>query len=338
MRITLFKPSEGMQYDITGACSTVTWKGSASAACRTLEFSFVNDPYDSTIRLPSVSTGDLVSLEEEPEGEVFYGQVFGTEKSSAIGTITYTATDFMKHLLESKGQYNFANVTPEAIAMQVAADVQFPLRMVDGVPSIYVTGVNIQSMICDQMTLYDIIMAAYTKAHKITGDKYFAMIYKRGLGIYKSEWIVKGFTLSDSQNITEASLQESMDAIVNRVKVYDKDGNQIGEANDDESAGLYGIFQSVYKQEDGVDPTTAATGMLKTKPTQKIRISAIGDINCISCYYVMLHDKATGLSGRYWISSDSHSWQNGYHKMELDLEFEAVMNEKEIKEKEEKKS
>lgn len=337
MRLQLYKPSTGQQYDITGACSSVSWKGSASSACRSLEFAYVNDPYDSTIKIPAISTGDLVSLEDDQEGEVFYGQIFGIEKSSDIGTITFTAADPMKHLLESKGQYNFQNITPEAIAMQVCADVQFPLRYADGIPSIYQTGVNIASMICDQMSLYDIIMAAYTKAHKITGDKYFAMVYKRGLGVYKAEWIVTGFTLSDSENIMASSFSESMDAIVNRVKVYDEKGNQIGEVNDADSAATFGIFQDVYKQEEGVDPTTAATGMLKVKPQQKIKIDAIGDINCLSCYYVMVSDAATGLSGRYWISSDTHTWENGVHRMELELTFDAIMNTKEIKEEDKKK-
>ena len=332
MNVILYKHSTGQQYDITGACSTVSWKGSASAACRTLEFTYVNDPYDPTIQIPQVSTGDLVSLIDDTEGEVFYGQIFGTEKSSDIGTITYTATDGMKHLIESKGQYNFRNITPEAITQQVCADVQFPIRMVGDVPSIYETGVNIESMICDQMSLYDIIMAAYTKAHKITGDKYFAMIYKRGLGVYKSEWIVSGFTLSDQSNITKSSIAETLDNVVNRVKVYDANGQQIGEVSDDDSAAIYGIYQEIYKQEDGVDPTTAAQGMLKTLPTQTIKISAVGDINCLSCYYVMLHDAVTGLSGRYWISSDSHSWSNGIHMMDLDLTFDAIMDTKEVQE------
>ena len=91
------------------------------------------------------------------------------------------------------------------------------------------------------------------------------------------------------------------------------------------------------KQEEGVDPTTAATAMLKSKPSSQIKINALGDINCLSCYYVMVQDAATGLAGRYWISSDTHTWQNGIHTMELDLEFEAMMNEKEIKEEDKDK-
>jgi len=58
---------------------------------------------------------------------------------------------------------------------------------------------------------------ANKKAHKITGDKYFAMIYKRGLGVYKTEWVVKGFTLSENSNIFASSITESMDEIKNKV-------------------------------------------------------------------------------------------------------------------------
>ena len=86
-----------------------------------------------------------------------------------------------------------------------------------------------------------------------------------------------------------------------------------------------------------VDAVTAATAKLKTTPTQTIKISAVGDINCISCYYVAVTDGATGLSGRYWIASDKHTWSNGIHKMDLILKFEAVMSEVETKEVTQKK-
>ncbi|MBQ0079697.1 MAG: hypothetical protein KBS66_07410 [Eubacterium sp.] len=325
MNIVLIKPT-GEQFNITRAVSRVTWRGSASSAARELAFSYINAPFDS-FGLPNISTGDIVAFSEAGD-EVFYGQLFGSERSSAVGTITYNAYDYMKHLLESKGQYNFKNMTPEAIAMMVCSDAGIPLRVANGVPSIYVTGVNIASMICDNMTLYDIIMAAYTKAHRITGDKYFPMIYKRGLGIYKSNWIVSGFELADDENLMSSSIKESMDAIVNKVRVYDTAGNQIGEVTDNDSLELFGTFQQIYKQEDGVDPVVAATNLLHVLPSQKINVSCVGDINCISHYFVYVRDRSTGLVGRYWISSDEHTWENGAHTMELELTFDSIMSER----------
>lgn len=330
MVIKLIKDT-GTIYDISGACTRIIWKGSASEASRSVDFDYINAPYDSTVNLPSIATGDYISLEDRKEGEIFFGQIFGVEKSSQTGTITFTAYDMMKHLLESTGQYNFKNLTAEAIASQVCADIQVPIR------HLHPTGVNIASMICDKMKMYDIIIAGYTKAHKITGDKYFAMIYKRGLGVYKTEWAVKGFTLSEESNIYASSISERMDDIKNKVLIFDDKGKQIGEVKDDGSVKKFGIFQEIYTQEEGIDPTTGAKNLLKIKPTQAIKISAIGDINCLSCYFVEVKDTATGLSGKYWIASDSHTFENGTHKMELELKFDSLMDTKDIKEEAEKK-
>lgn len=330
MIIKLIKDT-GTIYDISNACTRIIWKGSASEASRSVDFDYINAPYDNTVNLPSISTGDYISLEDSKEGEIFFGQIFGVEKSSQTGTITFTAYDMMKHLLESTGQYNFKNLTAEAITSQVCADIQVPIR------HLHPTGVNIASMICDKMKMYDIVMAAYTKAHKITGDKYFAMIYKRGLGVYKTEWTVKGFILSESTNIYASSISESMGDIKNKVLIFDDKGKQIGEVKDDGSIKKFGIFQEIYSKEEGIDPNTGAKNLLKVKPTQAIKISAVGDINCLSCYFVEVKDTATGLSGKYWIASDSHTFENGTHKMELELRFDSLMDTKDIKEETEKK-
>lgn len=336
MQLILTKAQSGRQYDITNAVTRVEWSGSASSAARQLTVDYINAPYDH-FGLPAISTGDAIAFSYGQEGEVFYGQFFGSEKSSAVGTISFTAFDIMKNLLESTGQYNFKNITPEAIAKQVCDDAQIPLRTVNGVPSLYQTNVNIASMLCDNMTLYDIIMAGYTKAHRITGDKYFPMIYKRGLGVYKTEWIVKGLVLSDRDNLMGADITEMMDKIVNRVKIYDDKGQQIGEVTDDESLSLFGTFQQVYKKEEGVDPQAAAKNLLNTLPSQTIKISSVGDINCLSCYFVHVYDETTGLSGRYWISSDTHTWENGSYTMDLELTFDSIMDAKESTKEEEKK-
>lgn len=327
MKLELTKVSTGQSFDITNTVTKVEWSGSASSAARQLSIDYINAPYDD-FDIPSISTGDIVSFSYGQSGEVFYGQFFGSERSSAVGTITFTAYDIMKNLLESTGQYNFKNLPPETIAKMVCDDAQVPIRY------LYPTGINIASMLCDNMALYDIIMAAYTKAHRITGDKYFPMIYKRGLGVYKTEWIVKGLTLSDSSNLTEANISETMENIVNKVKIIDENGQQIGELSDAESLKIYGTFQQIYQKEEGVDPATAAYNKLSMAPTQTIKVSSVGDINCLSCYFVSVSDASTGLTGRYWISSDKHTWENGSYTMELELTFDSIMDTKESSQEE----
>lgn len=330
MKIKLFKDTR-IIHDISNACARITWKGAASEASRSVDFDYVNAPYDKSVELTQIATGDYISLEHPVESEIFFGQIFGIGRSNQTGTITFSAYDMMKRLLESNGQYNFKNLTAEAIAAQVCADLQVPVR------HLHPTGINISSMICDKMKIYDIIMAAYTRAHKVTDDKYFPMIYKRGLGVYKTEWSVKDFILSESTNIFASSISESMDEIKNQILIFDDKGKQIGEVKDDESIKKFGIFQEIYTQEEGIDTTTGAKALIKVLPAQSIKLSAIGDINCISCYFVEVKDTATGLSGKYWIASDSHTFENGTHKMELELRFDSLMDTKEAKDEEEEK-
>lgn len=324
MTVTLIKDSG--QYSIP--VSKVEWSGSASQASRELSFDLINAPNDS-FDIPKVSTGDFVSFSYNGE-EVFYGQIYGIERSSNIGTITYTAYDAMKNLLESTGQYNFKNQTAEGIAKQVLDDMQIPIR------HLHPTGVNIPSLLCDDKGIYEIIMGAYTKAHQVTKDKYFPMIYKRGFAIYKTEWSVKNFILSETENITAASLTETMESIVNRVKIYDEKGKQIGEIKDDGSIKKYGVFQKIYKKEEK-GTVQAANALMNVLPKQEIKISALGDINCLSCYFVNVKDSATGLNGKYWISSDRHSFEGEVYTMELELRFDSVMDEKKFEDKNDKK-
>lgn len=182
-------------------------------------------------------------------------------------------------------------------------------------------------MLCSDMSFYDIIMAAYTKAHRATGKKYFLRIDGEGkLNVLETAWIVSGFTLSDQNNIIESDIQESVDSIVNRVEIYDENNNRIGTVTDDSSTALYGVFQETYTEESGVDVQTAAKKLLQTKPRQTIRINAIGDVHCLAGYFVRVHDGATGLTGKYFIKTDTHTWENGAHQMELEVSFDSIMN------------
>ena len=242
MTLKLIKPDQNVIYDISNAVESVTWSGSILSAGRSVEFTVLNDPYDSGLKIPAACVGDYISFLVGSE-ELFYGQIFSIERSTAIGTITYTAYDMMKNLLESNGRYNFKNTTPEAIAAQVLADIQVPYNHLEP------TGINIKSMICDSKAFYDIIMGAYTQAYRITGNRYLPMIWQRAFGVWPAVYTVGNFTLSDELNVAAASISETMDGIKNTVKIYDDKGNQVGEIKDDTSLQKFGTFQDVYTVE-----------------------------------------------------------------------------------------
>lgn len=325
MIIYLTKQSENKIYNITQMAESVEWCGSVESVARTADVSIINGPYDCNINnLPKPAPGDYITLIENEE-ELFWGRVFGMEKTSETGTITINCIDNLQYLLKSKYRYNFKNSTAEGIALQVLTDIQFP------VGELSATGVNIKSLLCDNDTVYDIIMQAYTQAHKVNQKLYMCVLRDRRLSVVEKGIMVTGFVLSEENNIIKSSYTESTENIVNQVNVYDEKGVQTGQITDQESVMKYGVFQELYTAEEGIPPSAAAESML-VKPQQSLSIEALGEIKCQSGYGVTIHDQTTGLKGIYWIKSDKHSFKDGIHTMELELDFKNLMDEKEGKE------
>ncbi len=331
MKIKWIRNKNGYTYtsDITQAVSSVTWGGSVSQVARTAEIAVVNAPNDKNITdlKLNIGAGDTIKLYEN--GEVlFVGQVQTAKKTSETGTITYTCYDLLNHLLKSTGVYNFSDTTAERIAKKVCADVEIKTG------DIVSTKATIKKMIIDGDTLYDIIMKAYTKAAEQTGKKYICRMNGSKLSVAVKGKKVKNFILAEEYNITNVEYEETIENMVNVVKIYDDLGAQVGEVKKDKWVNKYGIFQQIYKKETGINETTAAKTMLQGVEKRVTLDGINGDLDCIAGNGVEVYDKATGLNGLFWIDADTHTWENGTHIMNLELNFKNIMDSKEYTETE----
>lgn len=107
-------------------------------------------------------------------------------------------------------------------------------------------------------------MAAYTAASRKNGKRYIPLI-KNATQLYVIEkGALCGVVLDGSYNLTEANYKTSLQNMVDRVLITDKDGNQIGVVEDTAAQQKYGVVQTVYKQEDGKDAQTEAKALLQT--------------------------------------------------------------------------
>jgi hypothetical protein len=310
--------------DISDAVSVVTWSGSTSQAARTAEITVINAPNDKNITGLKllIATGDVIKIYEK-SNVLFVGEVITKETVSETGTITYSCTDFLNHFLKSTGIYNFSNTTAEKITEKLCIDFGVEIGRVEK------TNIPIKKMIVDGSTIYDIIMMAYSKAAKQTGDKYICRMNGKKLTVEKKGVIVNNFILAEKYNITNTRQEESIDNMINLVKIYDGAGKQIGEVKRDEWIEKYGIYQQVYKKEKGVNEITAAENMMQGVE-KKVSLNGImGNLQCIAGNGVEVYDQTTGLSGLFWIDNDSHTWENGIHMMSLELNFQNVMDYKE---------
>lgn len=316
--LTKNKKGKAVSYDITKAVTKYTWSGSLDQASRSLDFSIVNAPQDKNLSsIPSVTLGDFVKLKDGSD-TIFFGMVYTAESTSEIGDVTLTCYDLLYHFTKSSWSRSFRSTTAEAITKTCCNEVGVKTGKIEA------TKVRIEKLLIDSTSIYDTILKAYKKASKVTGKKYMVCMSGDKLDVIEKGYVISKTILTDASNITKASVTESATDLVNRVNIIDETGKRIGVVSDAASVSKYGTFSADYEKEKGVDSKKAARSLFQGA-TQELTLEAVGDVGCISGYAVKVVDGSTGMAGKYWIISDSHTFENGVHTMSLTLSFKNVM-------------
>lgn len=296
--------------DISNYVTSVTWSGSSEQVSRTLSYSVANNPYDSELKSPSAALGDIIKFYENGK-RIYIGIVTSKEKKTELGDVTVDSKDFLHYLIRDKFSGTFKNSNAEKITQAVCKSVGV------GTKDLAKTKIHIKKILSESDSVYNIIVKAYNKA-SIKNNKYY-MPYMKGTKLsVKEKWKSSGVELY--LNIENAEYSENSDSMVNQVIIYNEKGKKIGVVKDQQSINQYGRYQETYTKEKGINSKTGAMKLLHGK-TKEASVSAIGDVRAIAGTSIKIKDKATGLSGTYYITSDSHTWQNGVHMMSLTIRF-----------------
>ena len=317
----LILTNQSGEYDITQLITSMTWSGDISQVARKLEFGMVVSPSDSYIPKVYIGLGNRLRLYDNSGKELFRGTVFFKEKSYHGSEMKVTAYDNLIYLTKSKMSRNFKKMMPETITQQVCS----MLGVTPG--SLVSTGVPVD-FIASAITGYDIIMSAYTRAAWKNGKAYFAIMQQGKLDVMeKGQNIVDG-TLDSTVNIMDSNYSETIESMVNQFQITDENGNTLKYYSDDSLIKPYGMIQDVMQKEQGKDPVAAAKNSIKGVE-RKASLQCLGDASCIAGYGVKVKEAYTGLTGLFWIDSDSHTFQDGQHTMQLTLDFVNTMDAKE---------
>lgn len=299
----------------------VTWSGDSKQVARKLVFTVANKDSDRFLPKVNINEGDQVQFLEDGK-LLFSGPVFDIEKSGSGNVVTYTALDLMFYVMKSDINRVF-DETPEAITAWICSHLGIPFG------SAAATGIPVYMPWLGKKA-YDGIMAAYTAASRKNGKKYIPLM-KNATQLYVIEkGALCGVVLDGSYNLTEANYKTSLQNLVDRVLITDKDGNQIGVVEDAAAQQKYGVVQTVYKQEDGKDAQTEAKALLQTLEQTGSVTGCQGDSRAVSGYALIVQETTTGLFGKFYIESDTHTFTDGKHEMALTLAFSNMMDEKEI--------
>ena len=308
--------------------TTLTWSGTDTQASREIQFEIPWNPFDRDFPRIGIKKGDVVELRVNGKA-IFIGTITTREKTDKIGTASYTARDFLHHLLQSSGTYMFKNTTPEAIAKKVCGDVAVKTS------GLFKTGISIKKMIFEDQCLYDIIVKAYRKVKGETGKNYLPVMDGTKVSVIEKGG-KSGVTLTQGVNIMSATYTDTVDNMVDLVRIYNEKHKKVGEVKDEKDLGKYGVYMAAYQKEDGKSAKKEAKAML-VGTTREASIEALGDIRAVSGYSITIKDPATNLEGKFYITSDSHTFENSTHKMSLGLSWKDSMEEGADTYKEEKK-
>lgn len=307
----------GEKLNLTNLLINVTWSGDYKSCARKLEFSLISSPMDKNIPKVDIPIMSIISFYED-DNELFRGFVYEREKSSD-NAMSFLCYDYCAKLNDIKVSKNIKNQTASTIYNNFLTE--YGLNKGD-----IVQANNGVTKVFLGVTAYDMIMTAYTEEAKATGKKY--MLYSRGNKFYASEKGIVKLKLSfeEGKNILSSNFKESVSNMVNKVLIVDENGNKVSEVKNDEWLKTYGLFQDVYKQQEGKDSNAEAKAMLKDIE-QTCSLTGFGDTTCITGYGVQVKDSHTGLVGLFYIDSDTHIWEGGNYTIDLELNFKNIMNE-----------
>ena len=304
--------------DITQLVKNVTWSGSYQQACRKLEFSLLASPYDKSIPTVKIECGYMVRLLEE-DNELFRGYIQSRNLSYSGNSVEYMALDGGTYVHRNELVYNFKNQTAESIASKVCSDLGISIG------SLASTGISMDKKFFG-VSGYDIIMTAYTYASTKTNKKYMCTMDKGQLNVIEKGEITLELNFENGSNILDSNFSEDISNMVNKVKVYNGDEQEVKVISNSNDMKSYGTFTKILKLEDGKDADAEAKKELKSIE-RKASITGFGDTSCKSGYGVKVKDAYTNLVGLFYIDEDVHTWEDGIYKVDLTLAFENMMHE-----------
>lgn len=316
------------QYDLTPFCKTISISGDKGQVARKLEVTFHYSIWDKNHSKVQVGPGSKVWVLLDNK-QIFYGIVWGRELKSNE-EISFAAFDYLIYLQQSSVTYNFKNILVEEGIRKILKDLGMPIK------SIVNTGITTSRIIQDQ-SAYDAIMELLTQATKVNGKQYILINDRKETSVIEKGKTVADFKIKSSikgdmdNNVLSASYKDTMENMVNRVKIYDNDGNYIGEVGNSNLFDYFGMIQKNYTKEEGKNHITVARNMLHDLD-RTVSVECLGNWNCrtgfavnTEMFYVSTLSNAT-----MHIDSDTHTWEVATNKytMSLSLNFESTMDMK----------
>lgn len=312
-------------YDITDYILKYEWSGDVSQAARKLEFSIAHNTADKDASFSplELKLGGFITLaekteESEQETEFFTGRIFFRKRSTDGYTFEFAAYDDMIYLAKSHISMLFECSVSDGIreickhmGIEVASDLpSIPTKV---------------SFFADDKSCTEAIRMLLEKAKADTSvnKEYTALCINGAVTCVPKGEMIEDYVATDKTNVTSSEHSESIEEMVNRVIMVDEKGSVCQTFTNTDDQTHFGTLEKVYKakppkEKETVDNVAAAKAMLK-RTREESSLHGLGYIQCIAGYTIKAQEE--NLKGNFFIKSDSHTFENNVHTMQLTLEY-----------------
>lgn len=294
--------------DISELIGNLTWSGDKNQVARKLTFSYLYTREDSNVPVVNIEEGNTIVMYDDTGIELFLGIVIKRSRSEASITISVDAVDLAWYTSKNK-VFSVYKGTAAEITKAVCSE----FGIITG--SLLETTTQTEIISTGDKTIYGVIAEAY----KVSGRPYSIEMAGSSLQVLEEGNCIAA-VLSASSNITDATYTSTIENMVNKVIILDKDSKRVGEVENTSDIVAYGLLQETYSESEDTDTMEAAKQVLKQIENSG-NITALGNVACITGRAVYVTEVNSRITGKFTIISDSHSFSNGEHIMTLGLNF-----------------
>lgn len=303
---------------ITPIVKSVTWSGDIVQAYRTLEVELSNT-LNGVTRAVNIEQGRRIRFIYKGE-QLFTGLIFGTD-IDINGQMSVTAYDENVYLTKNTDTRRFVKLTATAIIKRLCSDFGVPQGTMSD------TGFVIPKLILRDKTLYDMMITALTETEKHTGKRFILYSWNGGLQLRERKEQVIQWVLENGVNIMSASYSQSIEDLKTQVKVIGGDQEKkpvIVTVKNDALKQRFGTMQHLENAD--ADATKSQINQLAKQLladlgtiADEANLECLGISNVISGKSVYIKESMTGIIGSYYVSADTHVFENGNHTMSVKL-------------------
>ena len=314
--LLLTAPGGGSTRDITQLVQWVTCQGDIRQTARELSAALAV-PQDGSVEPPALEEGAWLTWQAGGK-TLFFGALLQCTTNSQSATVDISALDRGRFLAGNRGWYKFTDATPEAATALICGDFGIP------VGALAATGVPLTQNFPGTSSLDKIIRTLYALAGEKNGKRYVLRFTGEGALEVAEKPAAATLEITQTMGVTNTW---DITGLCTGVAIYTDDGALVRRVEDSAAQARSGRLEHVITQRSGQDADGEARAWLEDNGLQQtLTVEVLSPpLELIAGSAVLLRDTGSGVSGLFWVDTDTHTWKNGQHLGKFTLNFRNIM-------------